>query len=1271
MPSRTLLLYETQQALKDAQARITQLESMLSQHPPGGAPVPNYPFFDTLLEGCQVIGFDWTYLYVNNAASRFGRQPKEALIGSNMLTRYPGIENTELFATLRRCMETRIPQQAKYKFDYPDGDEAWFEFSIQPVPEGIFILTLDITQHIQSEDRIRKLYRLYAFLSDVNQSIVRIRNIATLFEMVCDIAVRIGGFRLVWVGMIDPFTQHLTLQAHAGAAEDYVFGLMHTFEDTTQLQTLVDGLRETQTHFIVNDLQADPSLSPLAHEDTVRLGYGSIALLPLFVDGELRGIVTLCAAERHFFDAEEIRLMNEMAGDISFALAFVEQDAQRRQALDDLKRYGQRMELFHKIDQALIQGGSLQQLFATALKNLRELIPCQRAIVALRTGNGDQMRLFAVDLAQDEIEMPDSPFVAPDHPFPQFETNHVIRIPDLRLLLTLDSRLQQLVEQGMVSLLLAQLADEGEVVGMLALGANSAAFFTQEHATIANEVAHQLAVTLRQARMTDELKRYREQLEERVAQRTSELRIAQTQVESILNNSINAILLLDSDLHIRRTNATFQKLYACEARDYAGQPLRLLVTEDDQQRLVQLAEAVLADQQPRLDDFRAVRPDGMLFEALIGLGYLSVDETLHQGLVCSIQDITERKRSEWVVRDSEEKFRMLVDAAPIATVITNPRGEITLVNVRAENLFGYTRDELIGKLVDVLVPMGVRGRHEGHRFDYIAAPRIRQMGSGLELYACRKDGSEFPVEVELSYIETPTGFLVMSFIVDITERKERERQLRFHASLQENVTDAVIATDLDFHIQSWNKAAEAIYGWRADEVIGKLPVDILRTTFPKGETTGGVRNQFMTEGFWTGEVIQYHKDGHPIHILGSTVLFKDDKGHPVGIVSVNRDISERRRSEDLLREQHMFLEQVINSVPGLIIVKDREGQFQLVNNLTAQLFGLTPAEMIGKRDWDVNPNAREVEFFVQKDREAMDLQQPIFVPEERLQDRYYQTSKIPLINHQGVYDRLLIVASDITEHKHAEEALQLAIEKERELGELKSRLVSMASHEFRTPLATILALTETLTIYRQRMDDGQIDDRLVRIREQVAHLKSIVEDVLQLSRLQARRAEYSPTLLDLDALCRSVMDEFMSHPTFAHEIRYSCDPSLRRVRLDRKLMRQIISNLVSNAVKYSNGGQVIFISLKDVDGNLIFDVRDNGIGIPEADMKYIFQPFHRASNVGTISGTGLGLVIVKESVELHGGHIEVESSVGEGTLFRVVIPHLTETEDGHGENPRH
>lgn len=266
----------------------------------------------------------------------------------------------------------------------------------------------------------------------------------------------------------------------------------------------------------------------------------------------------------------------------------------------------------------------------------------------------------------------------------------------------------------------------------------------------------------------------------------------------------------------------------------------------------------------------------------------------------------------------------------------------------------------------------------------------------------------------------------------------------------------------------------------------------------------------------------------------------------------------------------------------------------------------------------------------------------------------------PLIDpEQNLPYAAVITFADITNRKNSEAALERALQQERELGELKSRFVSMASHEFRTPLATILATTESLRLYRAKMEAAQIDSRLDKIRQQVFHMKDILDDVLQLARIQAGRVEFKPVYADLNALCHEIIEEFEGQPLNHNRIILSNAVSPTLMYYDVRLMRHIMSNLISNALKYSHGEKPIYISLEQDWLQVTLTVRDEGIGIPPNDQKHLFEPFHRATNVGTISGTGLGLSITKQAVELHNGTISVDSQVGTGTTFTVTFPTTT------------
>jgi PAS domain S-box-containing protein len=497
------------------------------------------------------------------------------------------------------------------------------------------------------------------------------------------------------------------------------------------------------------------------------------------------------------------------------------------------------------------------------------------------------------------------------------------------------------------------------------------------------------------------------------------------------------------------------------------------------------------------------------------------------------------------------------------------------------------------------------------------------------------------------------------------EKRRAEEQLSYQANLLENISDAVISTDLDFIIQSWNRAAESIYGWQRAEAIGKRIHEIIPPEYVNGGARDSSLKLLFEQGYWEGEVVQPRKDNTQVNILSSVSLIKDSSGNPVGVVGVNRDITERKRAEAaLLASEEKFGAVFRESLDMILIIDSDSGEILSANRATQIILGYDPDTLVGKPFsmlFSAEAPLSEPEFVHKLREKGSLLDSQIFVTADGSTRLIDVTAT--LISWG---DRRAILATfrDITEQKRLEaelmekELLRVALEKEQELGELKNRFMSTVSHEFRTPLAMILTSSELLERYYDKLSAERRAVAFDTIKAQVKHLGDMLDDISVIIKAQMGRLEFHPTPLDLEQLCRQVVNEIQTTIGIAHQLTFTCQVEFSNIPIDERLLQHILRNLLSNAVKYSPPGESVSVILRREGNQIVLEVQDHGIGIPAEDREHLFQPYYRAGNVGTISGTGLGLKIARDCAELHGGGITFVSEEGKGTTFTVRLPVL-------------
>lgn len=374
----------------------------------------------------------------------------------------------------------------------------------------------------------------------------------------------------------------------------------------------------------------------------------------------------------------------------------------------------------------------------------------------------------------------------------------------------------------------------------------------------------------------------------------------------------------------------------------------------------------------------------------------------------------------------------------------------------------------------------------------------------------------------------------------------------------------------------------------------------------------------------------------------------------------HQDITALKRPQlDLEADQKRLQATLENLVDG-IITFDENGVIESLNSAGAYIFGYERAEIIGQ-------NVRTLVPALKDNASVVDFVDHINSLGDELEGQHKDGSRFPMYFAVSQFtdgDKRLFTAiiQDFTERKYFEsqlwdkQRLNVALDKERELRDLKNRFISMMSHELRTPLAAIRLANSMLKMYGDQSTPEEKWESYETIDQQVEYLNELIGDVMTISRSDFSGAEFEPVRIDLETYCRDVIEEISLAYQLRDRIEFSGTDTRVEADVDTKLLRRALTNLLTNAIKYSPEDKPIKVGFTVREQEAVIRVSDQGIGIPEDDLKHLFEPFHRAANVGKIQGTGLGLAIARQAVELHGGTLNVESAVNKGTTFTVRLP---------------
>ena len=369
----------------------------------------------------------------------------------------------------------------------------------------------------------------------------------------------------------------------------------------------------------------------------------------------------------------------------------------------------------------------------------------------------------------------------------------------------------------------------------------------------------------------------------------------------------------------------------------------------------------------------------------------------------------------------------------------------------------------------------------------------------------------------------------------------------------------------------------------------------------------------------------------------------------------------QERLAEILREQAR-IQAILDALGEAVVVADLQGTIQYVNQAMERVTGYNAQESIGQslRQRQTGQTPDEIYEALWATVLAGQTWRGEIVNRRKDGELYSASlvvAPIPATRHQAEpLAGFVGIQRDISELKRAEAEMRRALDKEKELNNLKSNFVSLTSHEFRTPLTTILSSAEMLEYYGAGWAIERQHEHLHRIQAAVKNMTTLLNDILIVGKAEAGKLEFRPAPLDRVKFCRDLVDELRLTDRAEHVLIFNSQVECGPTRLDEILLRHILSNLLSNALKYSPPGSAVQFDLICQADQTLFQITDQGLGIPPEDQLHLFEVFHRASNVRHIAGTGLGMAIVKKSVDLHGGTIEVTSQVGAGTIVTVRLP---------------
>lgn len=635
--------------------------------------------------------------------------------------------------------------------------------------------------------------------------------------------------------------------------------------------------------------------------------------------------------------------------------------------------------------------------------------------------------------------------------------------------------------------------------------------------------------------------------------------------------------------------------------------------------------------------------------------------------------------------DSQKMLQAMFLEATIGVIVVDAEGKIAKVNPFAEKLFGYNNDEMVAQHIEILLPNSFRKRHVQHRQNYHKNPVPRTMGATLDLYGLKKDGSRFPIKISLSHMDIDGERFAIAYASDDSETKKMLSEITESKELLDEAQKLahVGSFEIDMETKEMKMSDEMkrIYGLDLNIEIADYRDKIDLVHPDDKELISGFHERMVKEkrGFDFGyRIIPKHRELRYVH--GKRDVILNEAGEVSKIFGMVQDITDLREAERINEDISNIMEESLNEI---YIFHGETLKFIQVNKGARQNMKRTLEEMQALTPIDIKPFFEEEAFVkvIQPLKNGTEKKIHFETVHERKDKttypvdvhlQYSTLGKEPVfvafvsdISERKKYEERILKQSDELEIKviertkelrESETKLRTSLDKEKELGELKSRFVSMASHEFRTPLSSILSSANLIGRYEKTEQNDKRMRHVNRIESSVRNLTMILNDFLSLEKLESGKVRFKPVKIEIYDFAQQILDE-VNLTAKSNQKVVHFHKGNNFVFTDEHLLKNILINLLSNGIKYSPNEKNVELHTDMEGGTFQAQVKDYGIGIPESEQQHMFTRFFRANNVETIQGTGLGLTIVKRYLDLMNGKIWFESKEGEGTTFFIEIPY--------------